>query len=104
MGTASFHVGTYARTRGNGAASIASTNVRVSGAHTTSGTASALTDSTAAAVTLASGEILKIHASVAMRVRFGGIAATATTGIYLDAGDTEWLECDDPGAVSIIDA
>ena len=103
MGTANFHVGTYARTRGAGAASIASTNVRVSGAHTTTTSASTLTDSTATAVTLASGEVIKITPSVAMRVRFGGVAATATTGIYLASGESEWLECDNPGTVSIID-
>jgi len=103
MGTASFSVGKYARIRGTGAASVMSSNLRVSGAYTTSTSASNLEDSTATDVTLSSGEVLQIHADEAMRIRFGGVAATASTGHYIPAGIQAEFEVNDPGLVSIID-
>ena len=103
MGTASFHIGKYGRIRGAGPATVISSGVRVSGAFTTSVAAANLQDSTATNVTLASGEILQVYADEAMRVRFGGVAATASTGIYIPAGAQREIECNDPGLVSIID-
>jgi len=103
MGTASFSVGTYARIRGGGAANVMSSRIRVSGAFTTSTAAATLQDSTAANVTLSSGEVLQIHADEAMRIRFGGVAATASTGHYIPAGGQVEFECNDPGLISIID-
>ncbi len=103
MGTASFSVGRYARNRGSGPASILSSSVRVSGAFTTSTSQATLQDSTPANVTLGSGEVLQIHADEAMRIRFGGVAATASTGHYIPAGAQVEFECNDPGTVSIID-
>ncbi len=103
MGTASFHVGRYAHNRGSGPGTVISSTVRVSGAFTTSTTAANLQDSTAPNVTLASGEILQVYADEAMRVRFGGTAATVSTGIYIPAGQQIEIECNDPGLVSIID-
>jgi hypothetical protein len=103
MGTASFHIGKYARNRGAGSATVISSNVRVSGAFTTSTAAANLQDSTATNVTLGSGEVLQIHADEAMRVRLGGTAATASTGLYIPAGAQVEIECNHPGTVSIID-
>lgn len=103
MGTASFSVGRYGRTRGTGAASVMSTNIRVSGAFTTSTSAASLQDSTATNVTLSAGEVIQIHADEAMRIRFGGVAATASTGHYIPVGIQAEFECNDPGLVSIID-
>ena len=103
MGTASFHVGKYGRIRGAGPATVISSGVRVSGAFTTSIAAASLKDSTTADVTLASGEVIQVHADEAMRVSFGGVAATASTGIYIPAGSQREIECNDPGLVSIID-
>ncbi len=103
MGTASFHVGRYAKSRGAGPASIISSSLRVSGAFTTSTSAATLQDSTATNVTLASGEVLQVYADEAMRIRFGGTAATASTGLYIPAGQQVEIECNDPGLVSIID-
>ena len=103
MGTASFSVGKYARNRGAGAGTVMSSNIRLSGAYTTSTSATNLEDSTATDVTLASGEVLQIHADEAMRIRFGGTAATASTGHYIPAGIQVEFECNDPGLVSIID-
>lgn len=102
MGTASFSVGRYGRVRAAGPATAISSTVRTSGAFTTSITAANLADA-GGAITLASGEVLQVHASAAMRIRFGGTAATATTGHYIPAGQQVEFECNDPGTVSIID-
>jgi len=101
MGTASFSVGTYGKRRGSGAATVMSSVVRTSGAHTTSTSASLLSDG--GNVTLSSGEVLQVYADEAMRIRFGGTAATASTGHYIPAGAQREFECNEPGTVSIID-
>ncbi len=103
MGTASFHVGKYARNRGAGAATVISSNVRVSGAFTTSTSAANLEDSTNTDITMGVGEVLQVYADEAMRIRFGGTAATASTGLYIPAGVQREFECNDAGTVSIID-
>lgn len=103
MGTASFHVGKYAKGRGSGAATILSSYVRVSGAYSTSTSAQDLEDSTATDVTMSLGEVIQIHADEAMRIRFGGTAATATTGLYIPADAQREFECTEAGTVSIID-
>jgi hypothetical protein len=102
MGTASFSVGTYARIRGGGAANVLSSRHRTSGAYTTSTSATNLEDA-GGDITMASGEVIQIHADEAMRIRFGGVAATASTGHYIPAGAQVEFECNDPGLVSIID-
>lgn len=101
MGTASFSVGRYARNKGSGPATVLSSNIRTSGAFTTSTTAASLADA-GGAVTMSSGEVLQVHADVAMRVWFNG-TATASTGHYIPAGAQVEFECNDPGAVSIRD-
>lgn len=103
MGTLSFHVGDYAKRRGSGAATVIGSSVRVSGEFTTSTSAANVTDDTATTVTLASGELIEVHASVAMRIRFGGVAATRTRGVYIPAGVQKQIECNAPGTVSAID-
>jgi hypothetical protein len=103
MGVASFHVGKYGRIRGAGPATVISSDVRVSGAFTTSTSAANLEDSTATDIIMAVGEILQIHSDEAMRVRFGGVAATASTGLYIPATAQREIECDEAGLVSIID-
>jgi hypothetical protein len=102
MGTASFVVTKYATNRGSGAASIMSSDLRTSGAHTTSATASNIEDASGDII-LGPGEVIRIHADEAMRVRFGGTAATASTGFYIAAGESIDLECNNPGTVSAID-
>lgn len=101
MGTASFSVGSYGQSRGQSPA-VMSSYVRTSGAHTTSTTASFAEDGSGD-IELAVGEIISIHASEAMRVRFGGTAATASTGHYIPANETRKFEAADSGKVSIID-
>lgn len=103
MGTASFYTTKYGKNRGSGAATAVSSDIRTSGAFTTALTAANLTDSTAATVTMHVGELLCIHADEAMRVRFGGVVATATSGLFVPAGEERQFECDNAGTVSIID-
>ena len=102
MGTASFSVTTYGRNKGSGAATVVSSIVRTSGAYTTSTSATNLEDA-GGDISMAQGELLRIHGDAAMRIRFGGAAATASTGHYLPAGLLCEIECNEPGTVSIID-
>ena len=103
MGTLDFVVTKYGRNRGKGAATVRSSNVRTSGQYTTSGTASNVEDA-GGDISMGSGELIIAHASVAMRMAFGGTVATTTTGHYLPAGVMVDIECNDPGVVSVIDA
>ena len=77
-----------------------------SGAHTTSTSASNLTDGAAgggSAVTGNKGDILTIRMDEDARVQFGGVAATATLGHYIAANETTDLEISGRGTISIID-
>lgn len=99
MGTASFSVGRRS-TGGDGNAMDSS--VATSGAFTTSTTAAFIEDASGDIV-MALGQILRIHADEAMRIRFGSVAATASTGHYIPAGVQTEFECSEYGKVSIID-
>lgn len=99
MGTASFSVGKYAL---GPQSSLMASYVVTSGAFTTSTSAANLEDGSGD-ITMSAGQILRVHADEAMRVRFGGTAATASTGHYIPAGETLEVECTEPGFVSIID-
>ncbi len=102
MGTASFCVSKYGRNRGSGAGTVISSDIRTSGAYTTSTSATNLEDA-GGDITMAQGEVLQVHADEAMRIRFGGTAATASTGLYVPAGMMVEIECSNPGLVSVID-
>lgn len=105
MGTATFDISKYAVNRGSSAGALAGELV-TSGAHTTSTTASSLTDGAAgagSAVTAVRGDVLHIQGDEAMRVAFGGDAATATSGHVLFASETRVIEVPASGAISIID-
>lgn len=105
MGTANFDITKYARNRGLGAGTVPSDLVD-SGAHTTSTTASNLTNGAAGAgdaVVGVKGDVLHIEGSEAMRVSFGGVAATASSGHYLAASLARDIEIPVSGAISIID-
>lgn len=103
MGTLSFHITKYGKNRGSGAGSVQSSDYRVSGAFTTSTSAGNLTDSAAATVNMGAGEVISMFADEAMRIRFGGTAATATNGMFIPASIPVDIECDNPGTVSVID-
>lgn len=99
MGVASFSVGAY----GKSASRVClAARVVTSGAYTTSTSASNLEDS-GGDITVALGHVLQIHASTAMRIRFGGTAATASTGHYIPSGEQREFEITEAGLVSIID-
>lgn len=105
MGTATFDISKYATNRGGGAATVVGALV-TSGAHTTSITASSLTDGAAgagSAITAVRGDVLHIVGDEAMRIAFGGTTATASSGHYLAANEARDLEIPESGAISIID-
>lgn len=104
MGTASFDVCKYGESRGAGAATLPGELV-TSGAHTTSTTASNLTDGAAgagSAITAVKGDVLYITGDEEMRVAFGGASATASYGHFIPATG-RMIEVPASGAVSIID-
>ena len=101
MGTASFSVSKYGRSRGTGAGTIVSSDFRLSGAYSTSTSATNLEDASGD-ITIAPGEVLTVFADEAMRVVIGG-TATATNGIYIPAGTEKDMEAHIGGLVSIID-
>ena len=77
-----------------------------SGAHTTSTTASNLTDGAAGAgtaITANEGDILTIQVNEPARIAFGGETATATYGHITFADETAEFEIPASGAISIID-
>lgn len=77
-----------------------------SGAHTTSTTASNLTNGAAgggSAVSAKYGDIITLRGDEDMRVNFGGEAATAAIGQIVFANETTDLEVSADGAISIID-
>ena len=105
MGTATFDIARLSRQRGSGAGTVIGALV-TSGAHTTSTTASSLTDGAAgagSAITAVKGDVLHIQGDEAMRVAFGGSTATATLGHILFATESRSIEVPTTGAISIID-
>lgn len=99
MGTASFSVGKYSR---GPQSSLMRGEVVTSGAYTTSTTASNLEDA-GGDITMSVGQVLQVHADEEMRIRFGGVAATASTGHFIPSGQQTEYECTEAGTVSIID-
>ena len=105
MGTANWHIVKPAKVRGGGSDSVQGEYVD-GGDHTTTTTASNLTNGAAgvgSAVTAVKGDRLVILADEAMRVRFGGTAATATAGLFVPASAVTFFEVSASGTVSIID-
>lgn len=102
MGTLSYSVGRYGATRGSGAATVMGSEALYSDDHTTTTSASFVEDD-GTDITLPAGVIFRGYASEAMRIRFGGTAATTDTGHYIAATTTFECEVTEPGKVSIID-
>jgi hypothetical protein len=100
MAKVDFTVTRYAK--GMSAGTIRSSHVRLSGQDTIT-TVENLEDASGD-ITLASGDVIAIHTDIAIRVRFGGVAATSTTGHYIPATMLVEIECEDPGAVSVVEA
>lgn len=100
MGTATYSVSRKGRTAN------ARGKYVIGGAHTTSTTASNLTDGAAgagSAISLQLGDIITIQIDEAARIIDGGQTATATSGHILYANETADIEVNGPGTVSIID-
>ena len=102
MGTLNFTVGSYAKSKGSGAATIMSSNIRASDAFTTSTSAANVEDGSGDII-MALGEVLRVYADEAMWLSFGGVAATVGTGFYVPAETTLEWEGATVGNVSAID-
>lgn len=77
-----------------------------SGNHTSSTSASNITDGAAgggSAVTAAVGQVLNITCDELARVQIGGVAATATSGFLLQAGVAREIAITAGGTISVID-
>lgn len=102
MGTLNYSVGKYGQNRGSGAATVRSSVVSASNAFTTS-TSAANVEDASGDITVSAGQVMFCIADEAMRIRFGGVAATSSTGHYLPAGIPIDIECTEPGLVSVVD-
>lgn len=100
MGTVSWDLSTP-KPWANAAGEFAS-----SGAHTSSTTASNITDGAAgagSAVTASAGQVLNVACDELARVRIGGTAATASNGFLLQAGTARQIAITAGGTISVID-
>jgi hypothetical protein len=105
MGTARWDAAKYGRNRGSAAGTVIG-ELHASGNHTTSTTASNLTDGAAgggSAVTFPVGLVLHITCDELARVVLGGGTATATVGFLLQPDIAREIEITDSGTVSVID-
>lgn len=105
MGTARWDLAAYGRVRGSGAATVIGKYV-TGGVHTTSTSASNLTDGAAgggSAVTVGVGDVLHITCDELARVRLGGTVATANSGFLLQPDVARDIEITEAGTISIID-
>lgn len=100
MATVDFTVTRYSK--GMSAGTIRSSHIKTSGQDAIT-TAENLEDASGD-ITLAAGDVIALHCSAAMRVAFGGTAATGTTGHYIPATTLIEIECEHPGTVSMIEA
>ena len=102
MGTARFDLAYLGKARGGNVIG----RLHTSGNHTTSTSASNLTDGAAgsgSAVTAPVGAILRIVCDEIARVQVGGVAATATSGYLLEPDVARDIEISESGTISIID-
>jgi hypothetical protein len=105
MGTVRWDAGAYGRVRGNAAATVIG-RFYTSGNHTSSTTASNITDGAAGAgdeITFPVGLVLRITCDELARVVIGGGTATATSGFLLRPDEVRDIEITDAGKVSVID-
>lgn len=102
MGTARWDLAGIGRNKGGTVIGA----YRTGGVHTTSTTASNLTDGAAgagSAVTAGVGDILHIVCDEVARVQVGGTAATASAGYLLSPDEPRDIEISQGGTISVID-
>jgi hypothetical protein len=105
MGTVTWDASKPARTRGAGAPTVYG-EYHASGSHTSTTTASNLTDGAAgagSAVSFPVGVILRVVTDEAGWLRLGGTAAALNAGFYLAADTPRDIEVSTAGTISIID-
>jgi len=102
MGTLNFTVGSYAKSKGSGAATIMSTDIITSDAFTTTTSATNVEDASGDII-MATGQVIRVYADEDMWISFGSTAATVGTGFHIPSlTPLEW-ECATAGTVSVID-
>jgi membrane protein implicated in regulation of membrane protease activity len=101
MGTLSYTVTNYGAARGQ-APVLRGSAVRTSYNFTTSTSADDVQDGSGD-ITRSRGEVIAAYADEAMRLSFGGVAATAHVGHYIPAGELVEIECEQGGTVSVRD-
>lgn len=102
MGTARWDLAALGKARGGNVIGA----YKSGGIHTTSTTASNLTDGAAgsgSAVTAGVGDILRIVCDETARVQVGGDVATASSGYLLEANVARDIEISVGGTISVID-
>lgn len=105
MGTLTHDISKYAINRGTSAGGTFGALV-TSGEHTTSTTASNVTDGAAgagSAITAVKGDIFYAKGDEDMRVAFGGQTATATFGHIFLADTPRDIEVPASGTISVVD-
>ena len=101
MGTATFSISRYGDRNPNVRGRLVT-----SGAHTTTTSASNLTDGAAgagSAISAERGDVLTIQVDEVARVKFGGETAATNDGLIVFASETADLEITGSGNISIID-
>ena len=102
MATLDFEVSSYGRDKGRGAATLQATTVVASGQDTIT-TVENIEDA-AGDITVSKGQVFSAMADAKMRISFGGVAATATTGLILPANVLRQWEGTEGGTVSAVEA
>lgn len=102
MATVDFEVSKYGRDKGRGAATLQATTVITSGQDTIT-TAENIEDASGDIV-VSAGQVFVILSDAKLRIRFGGIPATATAGNIVPANQLRFFEVTEAGTVSAIEA
>lgn len=100
MANVNFDVTNYGANRGSGAATLGGTEVIASGVDAIT-TVENLQDSIGP-ISLAAGSVFTIYSDENLRISFGGVAATATSGLFIPANTLRQFEVTAPGTVSAL--
>lgn len=100
MAVIDFEVSEYGGTSGRGAATLQATSVKASGQDTITSVENI--QDASGVVTVSKGQVFTAFADAKMRISFGGVAATATTGLILPANQLRQWEVSEGGSVSAV--
>ena len=106
MGTVRWDLADYGKSRGSGAATMVGTFINSGNTTSNAATATNLDDGAAGAgsdVTAALGQVLHVTCTELARLKFGGVAATATAGFLLQPDIARDFEITAAGTISVFD-